>query len=53
MKVYKQGGRLLFTPEEETRQLVSRLLLDFERGGMDAIRKWITQRHAPAQRDSS
>ncbi len=45
MKIYKQGGRLLFTPEEETRQLVSRLLLDFERGGMDAIRKWITQRH--------
>jgi len=40
MLVYKNGGHRLFEEDEETAALVSRMLLDLEKNGMDAVRKY-------------
>jgi len=40
MLVYKNGGHRLFEEDEETAALVSQMLLDLEKNGMDAVRKY-------------
>lgn len=40
MVVVKQGGHRLFEHDEETARLVSRMLLDLEKNGMDAVRTY-------------
>jgi sulfopropanediol 3-dehydrogenase len=40
MKIIKNGGHRLFEKDPETAQLVSEMLLDLERNGMDAVRKY-------------
>lgn len=40
MKIMKQGGHRLFERDEETAALVSGMLLELERNGMDAVRKF-------------
>lgn len=40
MKIYKQGGHRLFESDAETAEVVSRMLLDLEKNGMDAVRKY-------------
>ena len=39
MKVIKEGQQRLFETDQETVSTVSRMLLDLERNGMDAVRK--------------
>lgn len=43
MRVFKQGGHRLFEQDPETAGVVSELLLDMERNGMDAVRKYSRQ----------
>jgi sulfopropanediol 3-dehydrogenase len=40
MKVVKAGGHRLFEHDAETGAVVSRILLDIEKNGMDAVRKY-------------
>ncbi|WP_406698760.1 histidinol dehydrogenase [Singulisphaera sp. Ch08] len=40
MKVIKNGGHRLFENDQETAKVVSEMLLDLERGGMDSVRKY-------------
>ncbi|MDR2730996.1 MAG: histidinol dehydrogenase [Treponema sp.] len=40
MLVYKKGGHRLFEEDGETAALVSQMLLDLEKNGMDAVRKY-------------
>jgi sulfopropanediol 3-dehydrogenase len=40
MKIIKQGGHRLFESDPETSRVVSEMLLDLERHGMDAARKY-------------
>ena len=43
MKVIKEGQQRLFETDQETVATVSRMLLDLERNGMDAVRKYSRQ----------
>ena len=43
MKVIKEGQQRLFETDQETVSTVSRMLLDLERNGMDAVRKYSLQ----------
>ncbi len=40
MRIYKDGGHRLFESDPETSRIVSELLLELERDGMDAVRKY-------------
>src|SRR5688572_18991340 len=40
MKIIKNGGHRLFESDPETSRIVSDMLLDLERNGMDAVRKY-------------
>ncbi|AGA31419.1 histidinol dehydrogenase [Singulisphaera acidiphila] len=40
MKVIKNGGHRLFENDQETAKVVSEMLIDLERGGMDSVRKY-------------
>jgi sulfopropanediol 3-dehydrogenase len=40
MKIIKQGGHRLFESDPETSRIVAEMLLDLERNGMDAVRKY-------------
>ncbi len=40
MKVIKEGGHRLFEKDQETAQYVSKILLDLETRGMDAVREY-------------
>jgi sulfopropanediol 3-dehydrogenase len=40
VKVIKQGGHRLFEKDPETARVVSGMLLELERGGMDAVRRY-------------
>ncbi len=43
MKIIKSGGHRLFENDPETARVVSKMLLDLERHGMDAVRKYSQQ----------
>ena len=43
MKVAKSGGHRLFEHDAETASVVSRMLIDLEKNGMDAVRKYSEQ----------
>jgi sulfopropanediol 3-dehydrogenase len=43
MKIVKNGGHRLFESDPETTRIVSEMLLDLERNGMDAVRKYSKQ----------
>ena len=43
MKIIKSGGHRLFENDSETARVVSEMLLDLERHGMDAVRKYSQQ----------
>ena len=43
MKIVKPGGHRLFESDPETARVVSEMLLDLERHGMDAVRKYSQQ----------
>ena len=43
MKVIKPGGHRLFEQDPETASVVSKMLLDLEKNGMDAVRKYSQQ----------
>lgn len=43
MKVIKDGGHRLFEDDPETARTVSAMLLELERGGMDAVRRYSRQ----------
>jgi len=40
VKVIKPGGHRLFEQDPETASVVSKMLLDLEKNGMDAVRKY-------------
>ena len=40
MKVIKQGQQRLFEQDAETAAVVSRMLMDLEKNGMDAVRQY-------------
>ena len=40
MKVFKQGGHRLFERDLETAAVVTEMLIDLEKNGMDAVRKY-------------
>ena len=40
MRIYKNGGHRLFESDPETSRIVSELLIELERDGMDAVRKY-------------
>jgi sulfopropanediol 3-dehydrogenase len=40
MRIYKTGGHRLFEQDTETSAIVSRMLADLEKNGMDAVRKY-------------
>lgn len=40
MKIVKSGGHRLFETDQETTRIVSEMLLDLERDGMDAVRRY-------------
>ena len=43
MQILKQGGHRLFEKDPETAQVVSAMLADLEKSGMDAVRKYSRQ----------
>jgi sulfopropanediol 3-dehydrogenase len=43
VKIIKSGGHRLFERDPETAETVSRMLLDLEKNGMDAVRKYSRQ----------
>ena len=40
MKIVKNGGHRLFEHDPETSKVVSEMLCDIEKNGMDAVRKY-------------
>jgi sulfopropanediol 3-dehydrogenase len=40
MRIYKNGGHRLFEQDSETSKIVSEMLLDLEKHGIDAVRKY-------------
>lgn len=40
MRILKEGGHRVFQKDSETEQVVSSMLLDLEKNGMDAVRKY-------------
>ncbi|MDR0313419.1 MAG: histidinol dehydrogenase [Treponema sp.] len=40
MRIYKNGGHRLFEQDPETAKIVSEMLLDLEKNGIDAVRKY-------------
>src|SRR5688572_16871947 len=40
MKIIKNGGHRLFEKDPETARIVSEMLIDLERNGMDAVRNY-------------
>ena len=40
MKIFKEGGHRLFEKDPETVKVVSEILLDLEKNGMDAVRRY-------------
>lgn len=40
MRIYKEGGHRLFESDPETSRVVSEMLLDLEKNGVDAVRKY-------------
>ncbi len=40
MRMFKEGGHRLFTEDPETSRVVSEMLLDLEKNGLDAVRKY-------------
>jgi sulfopropanediol 3-dehydrogenase len=40
MKIVKNGGHRLFTQDPETSRVVSKMLLDLEKNGLDAVRRY-------------
>ncbi len=40
MRIYKNGGHRLFENDPETARVVSEMLLDLEKNGMDAVRRY-------------
>ena len=40
MKIFKPGGHRLFEHDAETAEVVSRMLIDIEKNGMEAVRKY-------------
>jgi len=40
VRIYKNGGHRLFEQDPETAKIVSQMLLDLEKNGMDAVRKY-------------
>ncbi len=40
MRIFKEGGHRLFDKDPETVQIVSDMLLDLEKNGMDAVRRY-------------
>lgn len=40
MKIIREGGHRLFEEDRETTKIVSEMLLDLEKNGMDAVRKY-------------
>lgn len=43
MRIFKQGRQRLFETDRETAETVSRMLLELERDGMDAVRRYSRQ----------
>ena len=43
MKLFKSGGHRLFEKDPETSKVVSEMLIDLEKNGMDAVRKYSKQ----------
>lgn len=43
MKIIKQGGHRPFESDPQTAKVVAEMLLDLERHGMDAVRKYDRQ----------
>ncbi len=43
MKIFKDGGHRLLEKDPETAEVVSQMLLDLEKNGMDAVRKYSKQ----------
>lgn len=43
MKMFKEGGHRLFEKDPQTAALVTDMLLDLEKNGMDAVRKYSTR----------
>ena len=43
MKVFKEGGHRLFERDPECAEIVSEMLSDLEKNGMDAVRKYSQQ----------
>ena len=43
MKIVKPGGHRLFERDPETAEIVTRMLVDLEKNGMDAVRKYSAQ----------
>ena len=43
MKTFKEGGHRLFERDPETARIVSEMLLDLEKNGLDAVRKYSTK----------
>src|ERR1700743_2964117 len=43
MKIIKKGGHRLFENDGETTRVVSEMLLELERDGMDAVRRYSTK----------
>ncbi len=40
MKIFKEGGHRLFENDPETAKIVSEMLMDLEKNGMDAVRRY-------------
>ena len=40
MKIFKEGGHRLFESDSQTAAAVGEMLLDLEKNGMDAVRKY-------------
>jgi sulfopropanediol 3-dehydrogenase len=43
MKIFKQGGHRLFERDAECAEIVSRMLIELEKNGMDAVRRYSQQ----------
>ena len=59
MRLVKQGGHRLFTQDPETARVVSEMLSDIERHGLDAVRNysrrfddWAPERFALSERET-
>ncbi len=45
MRIYKNGGHRLYENDTETTRVVSEMLLDLEKNGLSAVRKYTSIRH--------